>query len=733
MLERTVRVLPPAARRAALGDAAPEIAKLMPELRRLFPDIPPPLELPPEQQRRFLFNAYQEFVERATRVSPIVAVLEDLHWADDSTLHLLHHLAPQLSGIGLLVVGTYRDVELDVARPFAAVLESLLRERRAARLPLKRLPESDVAAMLDGLGGEPAPDAVVAAVYQETEGNPFFVEEVFQHLSEQGQVFDTEGHWRPDLRLDELQVPEGVRLVIGRRLERLTDDARRALATGAVIGRSFDLAVLEAAGDVKGEALLNALEEAERAQVLAVAPGARVVRYTFAHELFRQTLVGAVSLPRRQRLHLRIAEGLETVYAGSLEPHAASLAHHLYQAGAAADGKKAVRYLTLAGDRAAAAAAFDEALREYETALSLPEGTEPPARADLRVRRGHVLRSLGRGAEAIKDWEDALPIYEASADVEAVARLCRDLSYQFRAEARYADLADVCQRGLRCVGPAVTGPRCRLLAAAGLGKALTGDYEAGTALLDQAQTMAEELADPQLLGQALSNQATRHYYYGEFSGVASVGVRGAETLRHVGDLWELALVLGHVQLSLVCSGRFDQAASVDQELRPLAVRLGHRIPLILSDLARATQALALTGELDALEEAGRRGIDDWRRAGPWSWMGYYYVAVAHFLRGRWDEALQSLDQAIRLQPSRAFRGYVWGTVVLVKAYAAQPDALASYCERGADLPAPGRRAFLGDWLHLLLAVDALAVLGERERAYELYPALEIAESMLRSL
>ena len=140
-------------------DAAPEVAKIAPELRRVFPDIPAPIELPPDQQRRFLFNAYQAFTERAARAIPMVLVLEDLHWADEPTVLLMQHLAQHLAPLPLLVVGTYRDVELDVGRPWAKVLETLVRERLATRITLRRLPETDVEQMLEALSGQPAAHA----------------------------------------------------------------------------------------------------------------------------------------------------------------------------------------------------------------------------------------------------------------------------------------------------------------------------------------------------------------------------------------------------------------------------------------------------------------------------------------------------------------------------------------------------------------------------------------------
>ncbi len=227
ILERASKVIPRSAFREALGDAAPEVARMMPELRRIFPDLPPPTELPPDQQRRFVFNAYGEFAARASRVMPTVTVYEDLHWTDEPTVQLLRHLAQQVGAEPALLVGTCRDVELDVNRPFARELESMLRERRATRISLRRLPEGDVATTLESLGGPDVPAGLARVVFRETEGNPFFVEEVFQHLSEECRLFGDEGRWKTDLRIEDLRVPEGVRLVIGRRLERVSDETAR--------------------------------------------------------------------------------------------------------------------------------------------------------------------------------------------------------------------------------------------------------------------------------------------------------------------------------------------------------------------------------------------------------------------------------------------------------------------------------------------------------------------------
>src|ERR1700733_7973959 len=206
--------------RAALGEQAPELARLIPKLKHILPELPPPLDLPPAQARRHLFNCFFDFLDRIASERPTLMILEDLHWADDSTLSLLDHVTQRLSDLPLMVLGTHRDAELNVTRPLAKTLEDLLRGRLATRVSLKGLPRDEVGAMLNSLSGKSPPAAVVAEIFAETDGNPFFVEELFRHLGEENRLYDSSGKFRSELKISELDAPPSVRLVVSRRLAR---------------------------------------------------------------------------------------------------------------------------------------------------------------------------------------------------------------------------------------------------------------------------------------------------------------------------------------------------------------------------------------------------------------------------------------------------------------------------------------------------------------------------------
>jgi tetratricopeptide (TPR) repeat protein len=368
--------------RSLLGEDGPDLARLLPKLRRVLPDLPAPLELPPEQARHHLFNCFHDFVARLAREQPMLLILDDLHWADESSLSLLSHLARRLSNLPLLLVGTYRDVEASVGRGLARTLEELLRGRLATPIKLKGLPRDEVAQMLKELSGQTPPAAVAEEIYRETEGNPFFVEELFRYLEEENRLYDAAGSFPEELKIAELEVPQSVRLVVGRRLARLGERTREMLATAAVSGRSFTFQVLEASGGADG--LVEAVEEAEKAGLILTA--AEGVRAEFCHELIRQAVLSDLSALRRQRFHLELAGAIERIYAGRLENHCAELAHHYSLGG---NLSKAVEYLEQAALRAAQQLAYSEAVAFASSAIeklrSLPEGDQRD-RVELRLQ-----------------------------------------------------------------------------------------------------------------------------------------------------------------------------------------------------------------------------------------------------------------------------------------------------------------------------------------------------------
>ncbi|HVN29657.1 MAG TPA: AAA family ATPase, partial [Candidatus Binataceae bacterium] len=451
MLEAFVDAVPePDQLRREMGEQGPELTRLIPKLGRLLPDLPPPMELSPAQARRHLLTCFFEFMARLARRRPTLMIVEDLHWADDSTLAMLDFISQRISDVPLTVVGTYRDAEIYLTGGLARTLEDLLRARRATQVKLKGLPREQVAMMLNGLAGQIAPPGVTGEIFAETEGNPFFIEELFRYLEEENRLYDSEGNFHSELKIAEDDAPPSVRLVVGRRLARLSETAQQMLATAATIGRFFDARLLGAAAGSEAEAFLDCLGEAQRAGLTMPAAGSQS-RFQFAHELVRQAVIATLSPARRQRLHLAIAEAIERTFALTLEDYWGELAFHYNQS---SNAQKAVEYLGRAAVQASRGTAYEQAINYIRSALERlrewPSGEErnrleialqlnfapalqnirgqgSPAAEEPYLRAAELSREIDDPSQLFRAMNGLWGVYQVQAKFDAARRLAEQL------------------------------------------------------------------------------------------------------------------------------------------------------------------------------------------------------------------------------------------------------------------------------------------------------------------
>ena len=323
------RDIEPEQLRSDMGAGAADIAEVVSDVREQLPGLESPPQLEPEQARFRLFDSITAFLKNAARRKPLVLVLDDLHWADHPSLLLLEFVARELAAARVMVIVTYRDVELSRQHPLSQTLGELTRERLFQRVLLRGLDQEDVGRFIELVSGIAPPQGMVEAVHRQTEGNALFVTEVVRLLVQEGELTQEKPGQQDSWSV---RIPEGVREVIGRRLDRLSERCNETLTVASVMGREFTLAKLSPLiEDISVGRLLEVLDETLSARVIEELPRS-VGYYQFTHALIQETLSGELSTTRKVRLHARIAQALEELYGDDADTHAAELADHFAEA-----------------------------------------------------------------------------------------------------------------------------------------------------------------------------------------------------------------------------------------------------------------------------------------------------------------------------------------------------------------------------------------------------------------
>ncbi len=369
------------------------------------------------------------FLSNAGTAQPLLIVLEDLHDSDKGTLDLLIHMARTIDKSRLLIVGTYRDVEVDRTHPLSSTLAELRKSSPYERVTLRGLTIDEVQRMLSGLSGQETPWGLAEAVFKQTEGNPLFVQEVLRYVIEDGLLVRESGEWKA-VSADSLigSIPEGLRDVIGKRLSSLSPGCNQILSIASVMGREFRFESLKAVANIDDEELYAAIEEARKVSVIeersAIGTG---VTYRFTHAFFRQTLYEEMIAPKRNQLHQQIAAALEEIFQNRLEEHAVELAEHFSHSTSPDDLKKAVNYGEMASERASSVFDYGEGVRLLEQTLQVQEVLDPAdevKRCDLLITLGEALISAGFPRRFLdKQAIEAFSIAESRNDRKRASRI----------------------------------------------------------------------------------------------------------------------------------------------------------------------------------------------------------------------------------------------------------------------------------------------------------------------
>jgi tetratricopeptide (TPR) repeat protein/transcriptional regulator with XRE-family HTH domain len=706
--------------RAAPVSVTQEIPQRWPYLGRLLPDeiaLTGPLDARGQAEELLLLRAVTGFLEAVAAHGPLALMLDDLHWADHASITLLLHLARHTRTTRILLLGTYRDVEIGGEHPLRGALRDLDREQLVDRIGVPRLGPADVATLIATIVGMPVVSSELTdLLYERTEGNPFFVRQVVRALMERGDLANQAGAWNRQA-LAQLAVPETIRSVVTQRLSRLEAETQEVLHEASVLGQTFRFDDLLAMGDYEEAALERALEEAGTAGIVQTVDGHE---FRFDHALTQQTLDGALSPRRKRRLHLAAGAAIERLPERHRTRRVAELAWHFLHGD---DAERALPYAEQAGDQAAAVFAYSEAELHYRTASELAHKLGDDARAASALwKRGVVLRTVARYDEALDVFGQAARAYRRVGRVEDEARIVVESSLVHWFQGSHGLEQTQIQALLEANANTERSPWLRLARADGriMNAFHTGDLREWLAAAEEGAALAHSLEAPRFIAwwEAWRAVGLRHTGQpAEGLAIAREAVKWAETATDVQIRYWTLRVLSEGYL---CQGDANHALETCERTLEVAERTGNH-GWVTDGLSLLSGALSQLGQWPEARQRAARAVDR-ARLEPRSWysaMPLLRLGEWCILDGAWEEADRYLAEGIAVAAEIDDpQFHQWGCYSLAELalMRGDPDQALAHLQHGGE-PMP--------WgLHAIAIPEPLASI------YLAMGALEQAEDLI---
>ncbi|MFQ6025972.1 MAG: helix-turn-helix transcriptional regulator [Dehalococcoidia bacterium] len=587
--------------RSEAGPGAAAIAEIIPDVKGKLSDLEPLPALEPEQARFRLFDSITTFLRNAAQSQPLMLLLEDLHWAHQSSLLLLEFIAQEMQGVPLLLIGTYREVGR--GHPLSVSLGNLVRQQGFSAIPLGGLSQDEVRQILETSSGISPSRSLVEEVHGRTDGNPLFVSEITRMLIREG-LTDGEQHL--------IDIPEGVREAIGRRLSGLSPDCNRVLTTASVVGREFGFRLLSALeSELTEDQLLQVMDEALEAHLVEEVPGT-AERYQFSHSLIQETLASELPAARMVRLHAHTGEALEKLYEDQVDAHASELAYHFSQAEPVLGTERLAHYSLLAGERALATYAYEEALGHFERGLRAKQvalaGAEPATdneTATLWFGMGRAYGSTGQHLDAWTALSRAFDYYEEAGDTAMAVVVAEHPLFFVPGLERPTHMVE---RALTMV-PSESPEAGRLLSRYGLLVNLeTRDYGRAKEAFERALAIAEREKDPVLEMRTLVASIDADWYQLRPGEALEKSLRAIDLARRANDTQNEVWPRFIASYELVSIGNAEGAKEHARKVLALAEQLRNQ-GFLLSALRANVAVGRLTGAWESVRGYTDRGLD----------------------------------------------------------------------------------------------------------------------------
>jgi len=569
-----------------LGEFAPELVGLIPELERQLPRIGERTSGSPEDRKNRLFAGVAHFLGSMAVQNPVLLFFNDMHFADAATVELLQHVARRSQAGRMLLVVAYRpdDVPATPAgRTFGQVIHALGREGFCASIALRPLTEEQVIDLIKVIANHRTRPVVFGRrIFEATEGNPYFIEEVIKTLFEKGTLYIKDGQWSTDFDdikdYSLLEVPTSVHSAVETRLRNLDDQTRQVLTHAAVVGRQFGFDVLLALTGVGEAVLLDRVEEAIRGQLIREVRALGEDVYEFAQPMLRRVLYDAIPRRRRRQLHRQVGEALEHLYGQRPDPHLEALALHFAEA---EDSEKTLKYTRLAAQKAAIIFAYEDAMRHLRQAITTAEELDRAGeRLEMMEELGDLAFAAGKRDETVQAYEDAFQFWKSLAGAVPVdgARLCRKLGELRRWAVLNPRSREYIAEGLRLLADTPAHPeRVKLIIARAndyfwLRPEAESNYAAAEEDAREGYRLAESIGSFLDMSAALDGLAGMYWQTADFVRLRDVTQQRAPIVERLDDADERIDLYGMLATSHQELGDYGEALRHAEVAHELALR-----------------------------------------------------------------------------------------------------------------------------------------------------------------
>ena len=549
------------------------LAPLITDLYDIVPDLPPLPALSPEQAETRMKSSLLQFIERATADRPWMLVLDDLHWSDPSSMQLLHYLARHVDNLPLLIVGTYRDVELETEHPLRELMGALSRLPTCHQLALTRLNHAQVGQLLSGLWGQDVPAEWVSAIFDRSGGNPFYVKEIAKTAVDDGLITFADDRWH-FARVVDLKLPPKIRDIVLRRVTRVAGKTQEILRQAAVLGQQFAFADLLAVSELSEDHLLACLDEAMAHNLLREVDSGLAL--AFSNVEIQQVIYEDLSNLRRRRLHRQTGLTLEQYYQAEPGPVAGRLAYHFLQAD---DRPQAFIYSLRAGQHAQSLYAYQTALRWYTQAAGLlPEQViYLPDHIALYRGLGDMYLTQTRFAQAINAYQSMALAAQAIQDTTAQVQALYALSSTQNSQGEYQAALETAKEAEQAARAAKTQPLlARALYEQGWALLSLGKTEAALAVAEQVLTFSSTLDATYEIGQSYNLLAAVHGAMGNYQQASEYQQQALALYRQLGDRNRVGVMLNNLGESYYRQEDYQSAAALYGEALGIAREIGDR-------------------------------------------------------------------------------------------------------------------------------------------------------------